>query len=219
MAAHPQAESARETPGFGAERMAMFTDAIFAIAATLLVIEIKRPEHADLESAGALGRFLLGEWSSFLAFGLAFFLLWGVWRRHNALTDQVVRWDRATMAVHGPLLLLVALLPFPTALVGGEGIRNPLALTVFAGTESALVFCEAAIKEFACRNGLLKPDADPARVRSSGAASLAVGGYFVLTAVLAWWIRDIYVAWIFAPLVAVLGRSVSDRLRRRAAPV
>ncbi|HEY3683669.1 MAG TPA: TMEM175 family protein [Streptosporangiaceae bacterium] len=217
MAADPQAEPVGATPGFGAERMAMFTDAIFAIAATLLVIEIKRPEHADLVSPGALGAFLLREWSSFLAFALAFFLLWGVWRRHNALTDQITRWNRATMALHGPLLLLVALLPFPTALVGGEGIRNPLALSVFAGTESALVFCEAAIKECACRAGLVKPGIDPAAVRASGAASIAVGGYFVLTAVLAWWVRDIYFAWIFAPLVAVLGRNASDRLRRRTA--
>lgn len=212
---HP-APAVAEAPGFSTERMAMFTDAIFAIAMTLLVVEIKRPDEADLRTAATLGRFLLNEWSSFLAFLIAFFVLWAAWRRHNALTDQVAHWNRLTLSLHGPLLILVAFLPFATAVIGVE-VDNPLALTLFAGAEALLGACEAAIKVTVYRAGLLKPDADRSLVRRNAGASIGVSAYFLLTAVLAWSVPHMAFAWLLAPLAARAGSRLAVG-RRRPAP-
>ncbi|MFJ8940806.1 TMEM175 family protein [Streptomyces sp. NPDC102365] len=68
-------ESNRPEPGFSPERLAFFTDAIFAIAMTLLAVELERPDEQDLETARTLGTFLMDQRDSYLAFALAFILL------------------------------------------------------------------------------------------------------------------------------------------------
>ncbi|MEV0403764.1 TMEM175 family protein [Actinoallomurus sp. NPDC050550] len=212
-------ERVEPAPGDTPERMAMFTDAIFAIAMTLLVIEIKRPEGDALKSSASLWRFLTHEWESFFAFFLAFALLWTVWRRHHVLMDQVDRLDRAFTAWHAPLLLFVALLPFPTALLG-HAIDNPLALCVFAGSEAALLFSEAALKEVAHRSrSILSPGADMAEVRRGASSSWAVAGFFAVTAALPWAVPAIPFAWLLAPAAATYGGRLIDRFRRDAGPV
>ena len=88
------------TPGHTAERVGFFTDAVFAIAMTLLVIEIPRPEAAVFEAGDGvtkaqafdrLWRFLVAQHNAFYAYVLAFFILWIVWRQHHVLLDEVSR--------------------------------------------------------------------------------------------------------------------------------
>jgi hypothetical protein len=91
-------------PGHTAERFGFFTDAVFAIAMTLLVIEIPRPEAAEFEAGDGitkaqaferLWRFLAAQHNAYYAYVLAFSILWIVWRQHHVLLDQVscVRYD------------------------------------------------------------------------------------------------------------------------------
>lgn len=190
----------------------MFTDAVLAIAITLLVIEIKRPEGEDLASASALWHFLTHEWESFVAFVLAFFLLWSVWRRHHFFIDRVDRLTRATAGWHAPLLLLIAFLPFPTALIG-HAFDNPLAVCVFAGTEAALLACEAGLKESAIRSGSVP--GDPRDVRRSASGSWAVAAFFAITGGLAWWVSHLPLVWLAAPLAAHFGGRLIERFRPR----
>jgi uncharacterized membrane protein len=194
--------------------MGAFTDAIFAIAMTLLVVEIKRPDDSQTKSASALGHFLAHEWDSFFAFALAFVLLWGVWRRNHMLLDQVDRLTPAMAAWHGPLLLLAAFMPFSTALIGVTA-SNPLAVCLFAGTEAALVFCEAALKETAHRSSVLSDGADPKAIRLSASRSWAIGVFFAATALLTWWVPDMPFAWLATSLVALYGGALIERLRDR----
>ncbi|WP_194293362.1 TMEM175 family protein [Actinomadura macrotermitis] len=206
-------EVRRAAPGFSVERMAMFTDAVLAIAITLLVIEIPRPEGEVLERPHDLRRFLWGSRDSFLAYVLAFFLLWGVWRRHNLLCDQLAGLNRAMAAWHAPLLLFVAFLPYPTSLIGHTS-GDPLALCVFAAAEALMVFSEAGLKEAAYRSGLLAEGVDPVDVRRSAGASWSVGALFAATAVLAWWVPHVWIAWLFTPVLAAPGGRLVERLRR-----
>ncbi|MEW2566646.1 TMEM175 family protein [Streptomyces sp. NPDC047070] len=117
---------------------------------TLLAVELERPDEQDLAPARELGTFLVHRRDSYLAFALAFILLWSVWRRHHKLMDRIGRLSSAFTAWHAPFLLLVAFLPFPTAVIGASA-TNPLADTLFAGTMAAMVCCEAAIREISAR--------------------------------------------------------------------
>ncbi|MGW1076181.1 TMEM175 family protein [Streptomyces sp. NPDC002537] len=204
----------RPEPGFSPERLAFFTDAVFAIAMTLLAVELERPEEKELASARALGSFLADHRGSYLAFALAFVLLWSVWRRHHRLMDRIDELSKAFTAWHAPFLLLVAFLPFPTAVIGAS-ISNPLAETLFAGTMAAMVFCEAVLKDIAGSTGLVT--GDPAETHRHAGDSWGVGLWFVLTIGVAWLFSYAFVLWFVAPLAATYGGALIARLR--TAPV
>ncbi|MFF0739029.1 TMEM175 family protein [Streptomyces sp. NPDC004111] len=200
----------RPEPGLSPERLVFFTDALFAIAMTLLAVELERPHAKELASARALGHFLVEQRGSYLAFVLAFVLLWSVWRRHHKLMDEVVVLSKSFVGWHAPFLLLVAFLPFPTAVMG-TSITNPLAQTLFAGTMAAMLLCEAVIKEIAAGSGLI--DGDPALIRRHANGSWAVGAWFLLSAGLAWLVSYAFVLWFVAPLAATYGGALISRLR------
>ncbi|MEV6539279.1 TMEM175 family protein [Streptomyces sp. NPDC051665] len=166
---------------------------------------------AEASTIAALGRFLVDQRSSYLAFGLAFVLLWSVWRRHHQLMDQIRVLSRTFASWHAPFLLLVAFLPFPTAVIG-SALTNPMAQTLFAGTMAGIVFCEVALKEVSA-DGLVIGDA--AQARRHADASWAVGFWFVLSLGLAWVFSYAYVLWIIAPVAAGYGGPLISRLRAR----
>ena len=201
---------ARPEAGLSPTRLAFFTDAIFAIAMTLLAVELERPDDKQRESGRALWNFLVEQRGSYLAFALAFVLLWSVWRRHHQLMDRIGRLSKAFAFWHAPFLLLVAFLPFPTAVIGAS-ITNPMAQTLFAITMAAMVFCEAIIKEISVAADLITDD--PAIIRRHAAASWAVGLWFVASAALAWLLPYAFIMWFLAPLAASYGGAVLSRLR------
>jgi hypothetical protein len=70
-------------------RLEMFSDGAFAIIITLLVLEIHRPNAAQ----GALGKDLLDEWPSYLAYALAFIYVGVIWLNHHYLFERLQRAD------------------------------------------------------------------------------------------------------------------------------
>lgn len=96
-----------------AERLHAFSDGVFAIAITLLVIEIHVPEAEE----GDLWRALLEQWPSYAAYAVTFAIIGIMWVNHHALFGFVARIDRPLLFLNLLLLLFVALLPFPTALL------------------------------------------------------------------------------------------------------
>ncbi|MBO2445964.1 DUF1211 domain-containing protein [Actinomadura barringtoniae] len=197
-------------PGLSPERLAFFTDAVVAIAMTLLAVELERPTEKDLESGRTLWDFLVDQQGSYLAFALAFILVWSAWRRHHQLMDRVDHLSQAFASWHAPFLLTIAFLPFPTAVIGAS-IHNPMAQTLFAGTMAAMSFCEAILKQIAVSAGLVTDD--PAITRRHADASWTVCLWFLLSAALAWIFTQVFVLWFFAPLAAAYGGKLTSRLR------
>ncbi|MFD4555220.1 hypothetical protein ACFWP5_13030 [Streptomyces sp. NPDC058469] len=113
---------------------------------------------------------------------------------------------------HAPFLLLVAFLPFPTAVIG-SALTNPMAQTLFAGTMAGIVFCEVALKEVSADGGPVIGDVVQARRHAD--ASWAVGFWFVLSLGLAWVFPYAYVLWFLAPLAAGYGGPLVTRPRAR----
>ncbi|MET7283714.1 TMEM175 family protein [Kribbella sp. NPDC005582] len=212
-------------PGLTSHRVGMFTDAVFAIAMTLLVIELPKParntDGADrMAMASELWRFLGDNAGSFLAFVVAFLMLWAAWRQHHAVFDQLDRVTPAIMFLHIPLLILVVLLPYPTALVGeslaGELVDNPLSICLFAGTEALLLLCQAALLSVVVHSGVLKPGSDDRPLRIKAIMLAAFGLFWALTAVLTWWFSKVPVVWLLSPVVATGSSKLADRLLPKA---
>ena len=75
---------------FQLERLILFSDAVFAIAITLLVIEIKVPGHAKIQEAGSLYNALIQLWPHYLSYFVSFFVI-GVWWSSMHHFHQIVK--------------------------------------------------------------------------------------------------------------------------------
>jgi uncharacterized membrane protein len=91
-------------------RLEAFSDGVFAIAITLLVLEIKVPDVPTLDALGDL-------WSSYLAYAVSFLLIGLVWANHHTMFDHIGRSDRALLFFNTLLLADVAFIPFATAVM------------------------------------------------------------------------------------------------------
>ena len=94
-------------------RIEAFSDGVFAIAITLLILEIRVPEQGDTRLAPAL----LHLWPSFLAFATSFFEIGVMWINHHRLFTMIGRTDQRLLIANLLLLLGITFVPFPTAMI------------------------------------------------------------------------------------------------------
>jgi uncharacterized membrane protein len=97
----------------GTTRLETFSDGVFAIAATLLVLEFSVGETPGPQ----LGHALLELWPSYLAYGTSFLTIGIIWINHHYCVQTLARCDRTLLFLNLLLLLIVGFLPFPTKLV------------------------------------------------------------------------------------------------------
>ena len=93
--------------------MEAFSDGVFAIAITLLVLEIGLPPNASEDLLAAI----LAQWPSYLAFAVSFSTIGAIWIAHSAITEHLDRADPNLLRLNLLLLLVVPFLPFPTRLL------------------------------------------------------------------------------------------------------
>ena len=94
-------------------RLEAFSDGVFAIAGTLLVLELRAPpDTEDLASA------LLRIWPAYAAYLVSFLTIGIIWVNHHTLLEHCKRVDRPFLYLNLMLLIAVGIVPFPTALVG-----------------------------------------------------------------------------------------------------
>jgi TMEM175 potassium channel family protein len=141
-------------------RLVAFSDAVFAITITLLVLEIRPPTDYRnlLHDLAAL-------WPSYLAYGVTFLFIGQVWANHHVMFDHIRAADRVVLLLNTLLLMVVAFLPFATsvlagALRSGDGQRTAVAFYGIAFGVTALTF--NAVWQYACRHRLLSRALDRA---------------------------------------------------------
>jgi uncharacterized membrane protein len=100
-------------------RIETFSDGVFAIAVTLLVLDIAVPESDFDDMWRGIGH----QWPSYLAYATSFITIGGIWMAHHGMFRRLRYANTAVMRVNLLLLMVVAFLPFPTRLVA-EAIRN-----------------------------------------------------------------------------------------------
>jgi uncharacterized membrane protein len=141
----------RETLEF--ERVAFFSDAIFAIAMTLLVVGLEVPRIARETSSRDLWNALGDMAGQVLMFFISFAVLGSFWLGHHRFFGRLAKIDRRAAMVNLVYLALIAFLPFLSDLLGEYG-DNSVAVALYACAIAALAGMAAVLNEVATRRHL-----------------------------------------------------------------
>jgi len=148
-------------------RVEAFSDGVFAIAITLLILEIKVPKLSHDSDPAALAAELLGLWPSYLAFLLSFFAILIMWINHHGLFSLVRRVNSGFLYANGFLLLLISFVPFPTSVLAEylDGKALNAAAAFYCGTFIFISMGYNLIWQCMVRGDLLKQDISSSHIR------------------------------------------------------
>jgi uncharacterized membrane protein len=166
-------------------RLETFSDGVFAIAITLLVLDLAVPSEQEARDGGlaaALGR----QWPSYFAYLVSFLIIGIIWVNHHTVFDKVRRVDRPVMFTNLGLLLTVSVIPFPTRLLAEyltAGDDAHIAAAVYSVTMLAMGLFFGGLWVAITRDGrLLEEHLDPA-VSRAALRRFGVGNVFYLATI------------------------------------
>lgn len=190
-------------------RLEAFGDGVFAIAATLLILNVA------VTGLKPLGRELIDIWPSYAAYAVAFLTIGVIWANHHTVIDQCKQVNRLFLLLNAIFLMLVAFFPFPTRLLAenltSEGARAAAIAYGVTGTLTAVMF--NVVWLYASAGGrLLRDDADR-RVVEGITRSYLPGPLIYLAATLLALVNPLLSAAIFAfvPVFYVVESSFFGR--------
>jgi uncharacterized membrane protein len=197
--------------GEGTERIAFFSDAVFAIALTLLVLDIRVPTGL---SPDELWPALLELWPEFFAFLLTFAILGINWISHHRKFRVIERFDSGLIWINLAFLALVALTPLPTSVLS-EYAPDFAAVVFYAVVIAALGVLQLTMWVYAWRRGLVAASVDRPLFRYSIIGIATPPAVFLLSIVIALFdpVIAMYSWALIWPVGAVVQRIVSRRER------
>jgi len=170
------------------ERMEYFSDAIIAIAATLLVVELKPPRLENLAEA-SLWDALAHDLPNFVAFAVSFVFIGIAWAAHHDMFRYIRRTNHVLLILNLIFLMAIALQPFSTALVAeyyGEPEERTAAL-VYYGILFSASLSYNAVWWYAVQSGLVSEDLDPQLLRRLSLEHIAAPVLHAVAFVVAVW--------------------------------
>lgn len=178
------------------ERLVFFSDAVVAIAITLLVLELRLPDTLPTHDEAGFGRVMIGMIPMMFSFAFSFFLVGMYWFAHHRIYRYIRRWDGGLVAHNFHFLFWIALLPFAVTLMGRfGGLRG--AVVVYGVIQLMVGIAQFLMWRHATRDHrLVDPHLDASLVRLvevrsltlSAIALLSIGVAFVAPRVwMAWW--------------------------------
>jgi uncharacterized membrane protein len=177
-------------------RLEAFSDGVFAIAITLLVLDLAIPytRHSETLLLKAIG----DEWPGYLGYIVSFATVGVLWLGHNAITDYLDRADTTLLRLNLLLLLFVSFLPFPTRLLSeyvSTRRAERVAVTFYGITLLVAVCLLSVLWRYALHARLIRPDADDEEITLlSSRLTPGIAGYVV-----------VIILGLFAPVAAVVG--------------
>lgn len=175
----------RRNPGLEFDRFAFFTDAVFAIALTLLVVALALPDLSEnstraIDMLRALDRLA----PDVIGFFIAFILIARYWLAHHTFVAQLRAVDRPLMSINLLYLAFVAFLPFPSGLVG-KYEQNPISVLLFAFCLAVISSLEVVMFSHAHKAGLMRKAMPEEVYRWGKFSALTPVCVFILSAPLA----------------------------------
>jgi uncharacterized membrane protein len=188
------------------DRVEAFSDGVFAIAITLLILSvgIEQAPHGDL------GTYLVDLWPAYAAYAVSFLTIGIMWVNHHLLFDNFARVDRPMLLLNIVLLMLIAFVPFPTHIVAEFARsevdrRNAALLYGLTMTATAILFF--ALWMYGSRR-LLRANADP-RVVSGITRSYLPGAPLYASATLLAFLSSIASLVMFAAIALFYALSAA----------
>lgn len=145
--------SKNHSDALGLERLVFFSDAVFAIAITLLALEIRLPEAAGHAADPELVNILLSLWPKYLGYMVSFLVIGLFWIGHHRKFSFIQRYDSNLLILNILMLMLVAFVPFPTALLSESG--GKVATIFYAAFMAVLGFLYLAVWLYASKDNRL----------------------------------------------------------------
>jgi uncharacterized membrane protein len=191
------------------DRVGAFSDGVFAIAITLLVLNIDVPDVPGKDLGSAISDLS----DDFVAYGIGFAVIGLFWYEHHKLFASLGRTNGRLVLVNTALLALIALMPFTTAVLGRYD--EPLAVALYAGNVGLTIIFGGLMSLVAMGGGLYaEPEPDPSGHRRRevvvSAASRAL--VFLISIPIAYEISESLAKWFWLLLLVL---SVPDRRRAR----
>jgi uncharacterized membrane protein len=175
-----------------------FSDGLFAIAMTLLVVAVSVPALTDGGDVDQLAEALSDQESSYISFFISFAVIGRYWRAHHQFFSLLGGLDGMLIVINLVYLAFIAFLPFPTDLLGTY-FENPLSVVLYACNVALISGLEVVLFRHAHRHGLLRRSMPEEVYRWSALLSLAPVFFFVLSIPLAFWSTTVAVAsWFLA---------------------
>jgi uncharacterized membrane protein len=151
-------------------RLEAFSDGVFAIAITLLVLDLAVPPR-DQVRTGGLGSALAHQWPSYFAYLVSFLVIGIIWVNHHTMFSKVKLVDRLVLFANLALLLVVSVLPFPTRLLAEyltAGSDAHIAAAIYSATMLAMGCAYSVLWLAVTRDaGLLHEQLDPVATRAA----------------------------------------------------
>ena len=209
VAEHATSVHEREEAETEFNRIVAFTDGVFSIAITLLVLTLEIPKGGDL------GALLADRGDQFFAYFLSFAVLARLWLAHHRFYGSVARFDGRLIALNLFYLAFVALLPFSTELLGNYSSES-LAVALYAVNLTIISIGFVAQVTHVYRSNLIRDDAAEYQARFAGPANWAVAIVFAVSIPIAFVsptaAQLVWLAVFFA------GRPIGDLIARQRAP-
>ncbi|MCD9615326.1 TMEM175 family protein [Chryseobacterium gleum] len=186
-------------------RIEGFSDGVFAIAVTLLVLDLHFPEENSIQNGNDLLVFLKNQWPAFLAFILSFFSIFIMWVNHHKIFKQIYSRNSAIMFANGLILFLVSAVSYPTALLARyfDGEASSVVVALYTGIFVLINLAYNLLWFLATRNKkLLRPgitDVDIKKIHNNYLYGLPI---YVVALILSFWIPAVSLMiilglWIF----------------------
>jgi uncharacterized membrane protein len=203
---------------FGLDRIVFFSDAVMAIAITLLVLDLKVPDAAG-GSASDLGRtIMLGLLPKYLGYMVSFWVIALYWVAHHRCFRYIRKYDRRLIYLNFLFLMFIAFMPFPTALLFSNPIQTA-SVALYAGTAAGMGLSLAGLWIYATRHRFIPADLPRALIRDIRLNLLLPPLVFLLSAVVALFNASLAMyLWFLLIPVYVLRRYAETKLQGNAPP-
>jgi uncharacterized membrane protein len=188
-------------------RIVAFSDGVFAIAITLLVLQLEVPEHIHGDDLGSV---LWEQRQDLFAYALSFAVIGRFWIVHHRFFADVVGFDGRLLGLNLFYLAWIVLIPFASQVLGDHG-GDTDAIVLYAANMVGVIAVGAAMSSYAHRAGLAR--SKPEEVREARRRALIIASVFLASIAIAFLDPRLASLFWLALFIDPLGRRVARRRR------
>jgi uncharacterized membrane protein len=185
-----------------ADRVVVFSDAVVAIAITLLALDLPVPDLKGSATNLAVLQALRHNWTSYFAFFISFVVISGAWGSHRAIFRYVNRINDKVIGTNMIWLLMVVLTPFAARTLAASG-GFPIRFSIYAVVQVIASVCLLRMSNELAQGHLLRDDAPESARHPDNLARYATIGAFLISIPVAFVTPWAYAIWAAGPAVAL----------------